>query len=127
MQLIHGDFSHPNIRIATTGQPRIVSLLDFEFCSVDPPIMDLATLALTILLRSEEPDPQQIIRQTISCYEESVQQTVSYELVKLAMLARKVDSYYYHRTRWERGDAPRELVQRQISQLKMIVAFLELG
>ena len=118
VQLIHGDFSHPNIRITTTGPSRIVSLLDFEFCSVDPPIMDLATLALTILLRSGASDPQQIIRQAISCYEESVQQIVSYRLVKLAMLARKVDSYYYHRTRWERGNAPRELVQRQISQME---------
>ena len=123
VQLIHGDFSHPNIRLSADGNPRVVGILDFEFCSVDPPLMDLATLASTILLRSESPKPEQLISQTITCYEESIDHWIPRKFVKLAMLARKVDSYYYHSSRSEEGSANSELVQRQIGHLEVIVAY----
>lgn len=48
-QTIHGDVSHPNILLS---QPGVPGFIDFEFTSLDPIEFDFATLATTLLVRS---------------------------------------------------------------------------
>lgn len=48
-QTIHGDVSHPNILLSHTG---VHGFIDFEFMSLDPIEFDFATLATTLLVRS---------------------------------------------------------------------------
>ena len=47
-QIIHGDFSFPNIKI----EGHSIGVLDFEFVSRDPAVLDLATICLTLIMRS---------------------------------------------------------------------------
>jgi thiamine kinase-like enzyme len=49
-QMIHGDLSHSNILLSTSG---IHGFIDFEFVSFDPIEFNFATLITTLLVRSE--------------------------------------------------------------------------
>lgn len=118
LQLIHGDFTHPNMRIEEDSS-RLVGMLDFEFCSVDPAILDLATVVLTLLTRSKLSEPARRITEVLMAYEEGGGQ-VDRTMLEVAVMARKLDSYCYHRRRLLAGKGTVETFRRQLEQLRSV-------
>lgn len=116
--LIHGDFSHPNLLI---HNKLLVGVLDFEFASMDPGIMDLATLTLTLILRSGEKDIEGIIDHMIDAYNHVTDSSCDKELLFISMVMRKYDSYFYHRKSFLKGDSSEEIVIRQVMHLEALL------
>ena len=123
-QLIHGDFSHPNLRVAGE-QPRLIGVIDFEFCSEDPVILDLATPILTLILRSDDEKPERRIRTLVEAYEFAAEQSVELEDLLVALVGRRLDSYWYHRRRFLEGRGSSEVFERQVPQLRRLVTFVK--
>lgn len=122
-QVIHGDFSHPNLRVRK-GQ--LTGVIDFEFASVDPPILDLATLGLTLVCRSKLSKIDDILHEMVHAYASVLGQRVDYQKLLIAMVVRKYDSYHYHKENYERQGCPLEVVNRQVDQLKKVMNHLDL-
>lgn len=122
-QLIHGDFTHPNLRIKE-DHTKLIGVLDFEFCSVDPAILDLASIVLTLLTRSNLSDTSKVLLEVIKSYEDGAGWKIDPAVLELAVLARKLDSYWYHRNRLLKGKGTIETYLRQLDQLKLIMATL---
>lgn len=118
LQLIHGDFTHPNMRIQEESS-RLIGMLDFEFCSADPAILDLATIVLTLLTRSKLNEPARRITEILMAYEEGGGQ-VDRTMLEVAIMARKLDSYGYHRRRLLAGKGTVETFRRQLEQLRSV-------
>lgn len=124
--LIHGDFSHPNLRINRRSL-ELTGVLDFEFCSRDPAILDIATLLQTILVRSRASNPRETIAATIRGYGDGAVGDVSRDLLRASVIARKLDSYWYHRNGLREGRGERAVVERQLVQLQFIFDALDGG
>lgn len=116
LQLIHGDFTHPNMRIQEDSS-RLIGMLDFEFCSVDPAILDLASIVLTLITRSQLSEPARRISEILMAYEEGGGR-VDRTMLEVAIMARKLDSYGYHRRRLLAGKGTEETFRRQLEQLR---------
>ena len=125
-RLIHGDFAHPNLRV--DGQTnRLIGVLDFEFCSRDPFVLDFATLVLTVLVRSEVPDPSNVITAMTGAYVEILKVDLDVALVRASVVARKLDSFWYHRNQILQGHGGREVVDRQLAQLRLVLCAIDEG
>jgi Ser/Thr protein kinase RdoA (MazF antagonist) len=119
-QLVHGDFSHPNLRVrdgAMTG------VLDFEFASVEPVALDLATLALTLLVRTRPAEPGPLIDAILAAYLGAGGAGVDRALLRGAVVLRKVDSYWHHLD----THGHEALAARQLEQLDLVVAAIDRG
>ncbi|MGN7382678.1 Phosphotransferase enzyme family [Chlamydia abortus] len=119
IQLIHGDFTHPNLRIKE-DHTKLIGVLDLEFCSADPALLDLATVVLTLLTRSRLSEPAKLLSEIIKAYEGGGGY-VDPATLEVAVLARKFDSYWYHRNRFLEGKGTLETYQRQLEQLKLVM------
>lgn len=122
--LIHGDFSHPNLRYADGA---LTGALDFEFVSEDPRILDLATLALTAIVRSGARDPGPTLRAIGAAYAATAGAPVDGALLRVAVLARKLDSCWYHARRLADRQGSPEVAARQDAQLATVLAAIDAG
>jgi len=118
VQAIHGDFSHPNLCV---NQNSLVGVLDFEFYGVDPPIMDLATIGLTLILRSDHLKHDEILLIMIKTYNEITGSRIDLQLLVAAMFMRKYDSYCYHKDQYLSGNGSSDVLKRQINQLNTLL------
>lgn len=118
--VIHGDYSHPNIKIDEETLA-MKSLLDFEHCSVGPAVMDFSSLALTLLTRSDIQDKAALIDEMKYRYETAARGKTNWSLLPIAMLGRKLDSYWHHQQNLEAGSGNEEVVQRQVTQLRIVL------
>ncbi|WP_341281287.1 phosphotransferase [Paenibacillus sp. FSL H8-0537] len=123
VQLIHGDFTHPNLRI-NKDHSKLTGVLDLEFCSVDPAIFDLASVVLTLFTRSKLRDPLKLYKEIIITYEDRGGE-VEPDLLEVAILAKKLDSYFYHRERLLNGRGSVDTYLRQIEQLKLVLSIFD--
>jgi aminoglycoside phosphotransferase len=123
VQLIHGDFTHPNLRI-DKDQSKLIGVLDFEFCSADPALLDLASIVLTLLTRSKLTEPAKLLAEILKAYEDGGGGHVDPAALKVAVLARKFDSFGYHRNRFLEGKGTMETYLRQLEQLKLVMETL---
>ena len=123
-QLIHGDFSHPNLRVSEE-QSRLIGVIDFEFCSKDPVILDLATPILTLILRSDYRKPERQIRTLVEAYESAAEESIELEDLLLALVVRRMDSYWYHRRCLLEKRSSSEVFGRQLPQLRRLINFIE--
>ncbi|WP_409342586.1 phosphotransferase enzyme family protein [Paenibacillus sp. MBLB4367] len=123
VQLIHGDFTHYNLRIKE-DHTKLIGVLDLEFCSVDPALLDLASVVLTLLNYSNLSEQDKLITEIIKAYEYGGGGSVDPNVLEVAVLSRKFDSYWYHRNRLLEGKGTMETYQRQLEQLKLFMATL---
>ena len=123
-QLVHGDFTHPNIIMVDAG--RVIGFIDFEFCTVDPPILDLAAVALTALLRSELAEWRSIVEGVLDAYLRSSSETFTLEDLHVAMHVRKLDSCFYHRDEALGRHSSNSVFERQEDQLRQLANAIQL-
>lgn len=118
-QLIHGDVSHPNLRV-DAGTGALVGVLDLEFARLDPVVLDLGTLALTALTRSGARRPEEMIEDMTTVYEDHAGLPVDRDAVYAAMLVLKLWSYWHHGHRALRDGTSPELALSQASKCKAV-------
>ncbi|RYG91645.1 MAG: aminoglycoside phosphotransferase family protein, partial [Alphaproteobacteria bacterium] len=124
-QLIHGDFSPPNLRISLLQNRtrRMTGVLDLEYASWDPVILDVATLITTLIMRSGSAPPLSCVEETLRAYQNAATFAFDASLLPAALLARKIDSYFHHRNRLESGLGSEEVFRRQATQLQTLLQF----
>jgi Ser/Thr protein kinase RdoA (MazF antagonist) len=126
VQVIHGDFSHPNLKLAGRGAAaELTGVIDFEFCSADPAVLDLATVVLTLLLRGPGGGADARIGAMLDAYAAAGGVEVGADDLWPALLARKLDSYWHHGERARRDPAARPVAERQVEQLRRLLGFLD--
>jgi macrolide phosphotransferase len=120
-QLIHGDPSHPNLRLSYGPQPRLVGALDWEECRQDFPLSDLATVGQTVAFRAGLRDPLAGLTNihAVYCQRSGSQSDLSDLLI--FMLLGKFESIAHHGARFMDGEAPRELVLSQAAKMRLLV------
>ena len=106
--------------------PLTIGFIDFEFCTVDPPILDLAAVALTALLRSELAEWRSIVEGVLDAYLRSSSETFTLEDLHVAMHVRKLDSYFYHRDEALGRHSSNSVFERQEDQLRQLANAIQL-
>lgn len=111
-QLVHGDLNHSNL---LSKQGRVTAWLDFEFCTRDVRVMELAVL-LGDLLGDKEGESLEIsnIEQFCLGFRKYVQlEEEEIKAIPLLMLLRKVDVFLHFTSRYlEKIDPPSVLTQQ---------------
>jgi Ser/Thr protein kinase RdoA (MazF antagonist) len=115
-QLIHGDWTPPNLKITAQGW----GVLDWEFARVDPAVMDLAQSCSTILMWSGLNGPAEHISKLVAAYRAHSGRDVSMESVQTAMAAYWLQNYSYWRSRKETVGGFEDVLSRQPERLLTI-------
>jgi macrolide phosphotransferase len=120
-QLIHGDPSHPNLRLAPGPNGQLSGVLDWENCRVDFPLSDLSTVGQTVVFRSGSSDPLTDLATIQSVYNQQTEKHVDLGDLLLFMILGKFESIAHHGERFLRGEAQQELVLSQPTKIRAIV------
>lgn len=119
-QLIHGDWTPPNIKVLAPGW----GVLDWEFSRIDPAVMDLAQSCITILIWSGLEGPAEHISKLVETYSAFSGREVSLGSVQTAMAAYWLQNYGHWRSRQETVGGFEDVVADQPGRLLAIAEFL---
>ncbi|MBP1907293.1 Ser/Thr protein kinase RdoA (MazF antagonist) [Paenibacillus turicensis] len=110
-QLVHGDLNHSNL---LTEQGQVKAWLDFEFCTNDVRVMEIAVLLGDLLGDGEGVDSEQHIEQFCLGFRHFVRlEEEEIKAIPLLMLLRKVDVFLHFTSRYlEQIDPPSVLSQQ---------------
>jgi Ser/Thr protein kinase RdoA (MazF antagonist) len=119
-QLIHGDWTPPNIKLNPPGW----GVLDWEFARVDPPVMDLGQCCSTILMWSGLDGPSEHIWKLVEGYRAHSGREISMEHVRTAMAAYWLQNYDHWRRRQETVGGFENVLAHQPERLVAIAEFV---
>jgi Ser/Thr protein kinase RdoA (MazF antagonist) len=119
-QLIHGDWTPPNIKVLPQGW----GVLDWEFSRIDPVVMDLAQSCITILLWSGLDRPAEHISKLVETYSEHSGREVTMDSVRTAMAAYWLQNYGHWRARQETVGGFEDVLADQPGRLLGIAEFV---
>lgn len=111
-QLVHGDLNHSNL---LSEQGQVKAWLDFEFCTRDVRVMEIAVLLADLLGDGESADSgKENIEQFCLGFHQYVQlEEKEIKVIPLLMLLRKVDVFLHFSSRYlEKIDSPSVLNQQ---------------
>jgi len=118
--LTHGDWIPPNLRIAAAGW----GVLDWEFCRVDPVIMDLAQSCCTLLIWSGLDEVADRIDGLLQRYSMASGQMLSPESIRVAMMLYWLHNYHHWRERHETVGGYQDHLARQPGRLLAVGKFV---
>jgi Ser/Thr protein kinase RdoA (MazF antagonist) len=119
-QLIHGDWSTPNLLVADGARTHVVGVLDWQFASVGPPTDDVAAIASTILMWSTIADKRAAIEEVIRAYGHGS----DLRIVGVAMGAYWLRNYWRGRKELQRETLAQAMVDRQPGRLRSVLSFV---
>lgn len=126
-QLIHGDPSHPNLRISESlHNKELTGVLDWESARFDSIFADLAVLAQTVVFRSETRDVQTELERMCAVYGESSGETVIIQDVLTYLVAAKLESLAHHGLRYIAGIGPESLARKQPQNIAVAMGLLRM-
>lgn len=103
-QLVHGDWSLPNLRLTPGAAVSVCGVLDFERVGVAPPQLDLAQAVAGALWWSSVPDPAGLAGEVVRRYEEAAGQEVDDDLLRTCLVAYWYDNWVWLDGRVRAGD-----------------------
>jgi Ser/Thr protein kinase RdoA (MazF antagonist) len=119
-QLTHGDWIPTNVKIGATGW----GVLDWEFCRVDPVVMDLAQSCCTLLIWSGLDRVEDRIDELVRRYSVDSGKTLSPESVRAAMMLYWLHNYHHWRERHEAVGRYENVLARQPGRLLAVGKFV---
>jgi Ser/Thr protein kinase RdoA (MazF antagonist) len=127
VQLVHGDWTPANLKVADRKSPRICGVLDFEFGRAAPIELDLAQLCSSLLIWSgiHPITARDEMHKALSSYERVQGSRLSEEGVFACMAAYWGRNYLYWRNLFERSGSHRDVFERQPRRIRSVLGFLE--
>jgi Ser/Thr protein kinase RdoA (MazF antagonist) len=119
-QLTHGDWIPPNVKVSAKGW----GVLDWEFCRVDPIVMDLAQSCCTLLIWSGLNSTGARIDELVQRYSVNSGRVVSLESVQVAMALYWLHNYHHWRERHESIGRYKHKLARQPGRLFVVGKFV---
>jgi Phosphotransferase enzyme family len=119
-QLIHGDWSTPNLLVDSTNTGHVVAVLDWQLCSVGPVIADIAQAASGALMFADvavEP----IVDSIFATYGAGADR----RLLGPAMAAYWFRNYWWSREEARRDERLRVGLDRQPGRLRSVLQYAE--
>lgn len=123
-QIVHGDPSHPNLRISSGHPAALAGLLDWDSSRRDGPVTDLAVVGQTVLFRSAL-SPLPGLRLIRDEYHNAGGARVASDVLLAAMVLGKFESIAHHGGRFLRGRAAADLVLSQPAKMRAILELRE--
>lgn len=123
-QLIHGDPSHPNLRLSAGAGRQLVGALDWESCRVDFPLSDLATLGQTVVFRAGGANSLAGLGAIHAAYGQLARSRCEISDLLMFMILGKFESIAHHGARFLRGEARQELVRSQPEKIRLLLDLL---
>ena len=117
---MHGDFSFSNIKM----QKHSTGIIDFEFVSQDPVVLDLAFICLTLIVRFgfKKELINEMLELCLQSYNNKTNKPIDRKALAYAILLRKFDSCCYHQTQLLAGAGTEEMAARQFAQMERLLA-----
>jgi hypothetical protein len=125
LQLIHGDPSHPNLRLSEDHPPRLIGALDWAGCRYDAPLADLATVGQTIVFRARSADPLADLASMLTAYQQAGGASFTLQALLIFMLLGKFESIAHHGARFLRGEIAADLVLSQPEKIRVIMLLVQ--
>ncbi|MDO4762104.1 MAG: aminoglycoside phosphotransferase family protein [Corynebacterium sp.] len=121
-QLIHGDPSYPNLRLAKTGE--LNGIIDWEGVRWDSPLHDLAVVGQTVLYRSGWVDRKAGLQRLLDTYANAGGHKFSVHQLLVSILSIKFGSIAHHGQKLLDGRGDRELVRSQAEKIAIVCRLL---
>jgi predicted acetyltransferase/aminoglycoside phosphotransferase (APT) family kinase protein len=119
-QLIHGDWTTPNLLVGATGTSNVVAVLDWRLCAVGPVIVDLGQAVSGVLMWSGL-----AIEPTVDRIFDEYGPDADRRLLGTAMAAYWFRNYWWVREELGRDERHRASMDRQPGRLRSVMAFVE--
>ncbi|MEK4348252.1 phosphotransferase enzyme family protein [Paenibacillus sp. FSL P4-0184] len=124
-QLVHGDLNASNLLVNIEDPGKVSSLLDFEFCTYDLRVMELAVILSGLLGHAEE---KKMIRDFCRGFSRSIRLTpAEINAIPVLMLLRKIDVFLHFVTRYLEGTDESRVLHEQTKLLSVDLVQLSAG
>jgi hypothetical protein len=119
-QLIHGDWSTPNLLVDDTSTGHVVAVLDWQLCSIGPVIGDIAqAVSGALMFANVEVEP--VVDSIFATYGAGVDR----RLLGPAMVAYWFRNYWWSRAELRRDERLRTAMERQPERLRSVLQYAE--
>lgn len=119
-QLIHGDPSHPNLRVHD-GPVRLTGALDWDQARADLILADVATVAETVVFRSGTARPLGALETMLHAYMAAGGTAVTLDDAIAGLVMVKFESIAHHGARYLRGETSRATVASQLAKIRLVL------
>jgi Ser/Thr protein kinase RdoA (MazF antagonist) len=124
MQITHGDPSNPNLFVDGSS-PQLVGVIDWDYARFDLVISDVATMAQTILFRSDTDRPREFLEVALAAYRAAGGLELSAEEVLIGVLMILFEAIAHHGNRYILGQGGYELVGGRIDNMRIVLGLLD--
>jgi hypothetical protein len=119
-QLIHGDWSTPNLLVDAPSTGRVVAVLDWQLCSVGPVIGDIAqAVSGALMFANVEAEP--VVDSIFATYGAGADR----RLLGPAMAAYWFRNYWWSRDELTRDERLRTAMDRQPARLRSVLQYAQ--
>ncbi|HET8681160.1 MAG TPA: phosphotransferase [Micromonosporaceae bacterium] len=116
-QLVHGDPSHPNLRVYD-DPVRLTGALDWDHSRVDLALADVATVAQTVVFRSGSATPLTAVDAMLRAYLSAGGVPMTLDDVLVGLVLAKFESIAHHGARYLRGETGQGMAGGQVDKIR---------
>jgi Ser/Thr protein kinase RdoA (MazF antagonist) len=123
MQITHGDPSNPNLFVG--GSPlHLTGAIDWDYARYDLVMSDVATLAQTILFRSETNRPRDYLEEVLSAYIAAGGLELSTEEVLVGVIMVLFEAIAHHGNRYILGQGDYDRVGGRVDNMRTVLGLM---
>jgi hypothetical protein len=124
LQVTHGDPSNPNLFV--DGSPsRLVGAIDWDYARNDLILSDLATVAQTLLFRSNTQRPREYLAEVTAAYVDAGGGDLSTDEVLVGVLMVLFEAVTHHGRRFIEGQADHTLFSGRVANMRTVLNLLD--
>jgi Ser/Thr protein kinase RdoA (MazF antagonist) len=123
MQVTHGDPSNPNLFVDGES-PRLIGAIDWDYARFDLVISDVATMAQTILFRSDTDRPGEFLEAALTAYITAGGLELGLEEVLAGVLMVLFEAVAHHGNRYIAGQGAYDRVGGRIDNMRKVLSLL---
>jgi Ser/Thr protein kinase RdoA (MazF antagonist) len=123
MQITHGDPSNPNLFVGGSSL-QLVGAIDWDYARFDLVMSDVATMAQTILFRSETDRPREYLEDVLGAYMAAGGLKVSTEEVLVGVIMVLFEAIAHHGNRYILGQGDYDRVGGRVDNIRTVLGLM---